>query len=507
MGSSAQDIVESRSGRLRGRRVNGAVVFRGIPYARPPTGALRFCAPQPPEPWGGIRDAGAFGPSAPQGKMFFPLPGSGIGATSEDCLFLNVATPAADGRRRPVLVWIHGGGFVIGSGSQPLYDAAPLARRGDVVVVTLNYRLGPLGFLDLASVCPDLEGAVANAGIRDQVAALEWVRDNIAAFGGDPANVTLFGESAGGMSVGTLLAMPSARGLFHRATAQSGGTFQFHTRESAARAARRFLGELGVEPSEAARVLRELPARRLLDTHQQTVFKLGRNPLLAFEPVVDGDSLPVSPLEAVQTGSAARVPLLVGTTRDEWNLFGALDPELKNLDDAGLVEKVASRTGGADAVALIDAYRCAREGFARTDPVALYLAIESDRIFRIPSIRLAEAHSRREPRTFMYLVTWKSPAMEGSLGACHGVELPLVFGTLGRGMDWLTGGGPEANAISERMMDAWIAFARSANPSHAGLPAWEAYEGERRATLLLGWRCTLEYAPAEVERRAWNGLL
>ncbi len=504
-------VVETPTGRLRGIEQDGIRIFRGIPYAAPPVGPLRFAAPRPPEPWSGVRDATEFGPSAPQAPMRLPLPGMDIGPQDEDCLYLNVYTPGTSGSR-PVMVWIHGGGFVIGSGSQPIYDGTALARRGDVVVVTLNYRLGPLGFLDLTEVCPELPGAVANAGLRDQIAALEWVRDHIAAFGGDPGRVTVFGESAGGMSVATLLAMPAARGLFHRAIPQSGAGHNVHTRESARRVAEHFLGKLGLSAREAATALREMPPDKLVDGQQQTLLDLGtRVGLLPFQPVVDGDSLPERPLEAVAAGAAEGVDLLTGTNRDEWKLFAFLDPGLASLDEDGLVARVAAQVGGSErAREIVRTYREAREGHRPADPRELFFAIESDRVFRIPAIRLAEAASRRHPGTWMYLFTWESPAMGGALGSCHALEVPFVFGAVGApGADLFVGTGPEAEALEARMMDAWVAFARSGDPSHPGLPGgrWPRYDEARRATLMLGPECAVELDPGERERRAFEGIL
>jgi para-nitrobenzyl esterase len=503
-------VVETAYGRVEGREAQGVQAFLGIPYARPPLGARRFAAPEPPEPWAGVRPAAAFGPSAPQNPMLLPLPGLDLGATDEDCLYLNVWTPGADAAPRPVLVWIHGGGFVIGSGSQSLYDGAALALRAGAVVVTINYRLGPLGFLYLADLCPGLDGAVGNAGLRDQVAALGWVRENVAAFGGDPADVTIFGESAGGMSVGTLLGAPSARGLFARAAAQSGAAHNVHTRETATRTAEAFLQGLGLEPAQAAGALRAIPVAKLLDTQQQTMFKLGTSlGLLPFQPLVDGDFLPEPPLEAVRRGVAAPVSLLAGTTRDEWKLFGMLETDLPTLDDAGLVAKVAARIRGADAAALVATYRRARAARgASTRPSELFLAIATDHVFRIPAIRLAEAQAAHQPDVYMYRMDWESPAFGGRLGACHAVELPFVFGTLDRpGAELFAGGGPEAHALSARMMDAWAAFARAGAPGHAELPAWQRYRPETRHTLVFGTPCRAIADPDGDERRCWDGVL
>jgi len=504
-------IVETSGGRLEGREEQGLQIFLGIPYAKPPVGARRFCAPEPASPWTGVRKAFEFGASAPQQSMMLPLPGMDVGAMDEDCLFLNVYTPAADGARRPVMVWIHGGGFVIGSGSQPVYDGAPLARRGEVVVVTINYRLGPLGFLYLKDLCPDLEGAAGNLGIRDQLTALTWVRDNIAAFGGDPKNVTIFGESAGGMSVGTLLGMPSARGLFARAIAQSGAAHNVNDREDATRVAAHFLEELGLSPAEAPAKLREVPPDKLLDSQQQTVLKLGTTlGLLPFQPLVDDESLLEPPLETIRAGCAADVALLTGTTRDEWKLFGMFDRGIRKLDEARLAKRLAKQLPGADIESLVETYRNARAGRAPAAAADLFFAIETDRIFRIPAIRLADAHAAHDSGTFFYQFTWESPSLGGALGACHALDLPFVFGVLDKqGAGLFAGGGPEAQRLSERMMDAWIGFARSGDPSHAGLPGgrWDPYDSERRATMILGPECAIELAPADAERRAWDGLL
>jgi len=501
-------IVETRSGRVEGFARDGVLVFRGIPYAQPPVGPLRFRAPRREQPWTGVRSGLEFGPSAPQRPLALPLPGMDVGSCDEDCLTLNVTTPAADTGRRPVLVWIHGGGFVIGAGSQPIYDATALARRGDAVVVTINYRLGPLGFLHLAEVCPELDGAVGNAGLRDQLAALAWVRENVAAFGGDPDCVTIFGESAGGMSVATLLAMPGAQGLFSRAIAQSGAAHNVHDLETATRVAAEFLAELDLSPALAAETLRELPPDKLLDLHQQTVLRLGSTAgPLPFQPVVDGDSLLQPPLDALRAGASADVELLTGTTRDEWRLFQFLDAKLATLDLDSLGKRLSAQLPDVDAAAIVEVYRGSRHAAKPSD---LLFAIETDRVFRIPAIRLAEARARHAAATWMYRFDWESPALGGALGACHAVELPFVFGALDApGAEFFAGVGPEAERLCARTMDAWIAFARSGDPRHADLPGgrFEAYDLEQRSTLVLGRECGVELDPGSAERRAWEGIL
>ena len=508
-------VVETRGGRLEGVQEEGLQSFRGVPFAKPPVGALRFAAPQPPEPWSGVRAARDFGPSAPQRVSEIEARfGLRVGKQSEDCLTLNITTPASDGARRPVMVWIHGGAFTIGSSSQKMYDLRPLARRGGAVMVGINYRLGALGFLDPAALGGETLGATANAGILDQVAALAWVRDNIEGFGGDPGNVTLFGESAGGMSVATLLGMPAARGLFHRAIAQSGAAHRVNRAEEAAEVATLWSREVGLEPG-SAKWLRELPLDAILRAQSRCVTVFERESARrAFCPSVDGRTLPEHPFEAIRGGLSRDIPVVVGTTRDEWKLFGVMDPRARELDEAGLLKRVEARLGGPEpagrARRLVEAYRRAREGRASTDPPELFFAIETDRVFRIPAVRLAEAqsaHRAHPPRTWAYLMCWESPLMGGALGACHGIDLPFVFGSVRRrGMQRYAGGGPDAERLSDRMMDAWLAFARSGDPNHPDLPAWEPYDAARRATMIFDREPELGFAPFDAERRAWAGI-
>jgi para-nitrobenzyl esterase len=408
------------------------------------------------------------------------------------------------------MVWIHGGAFIIGAGSQPIYDGAHLAGRGDVVVVTINYRLGPLGFLDLTRVCPDLPGAAPNCGMLDQVAALRWVHENIAAFGGNPDDVTIFGESAGGMSVGTLLAMPSARGLFHRAIPQSGAGHNFHREDGAARVAETFLSHLGLTPAEATQSLRELPAEKLVAGQSQTMATLEtQHGLLPFQPVVDGDVLPEAPVDCVRAGHASHVQLMTGHTRDEWKLFGFLDMKVYQLDHAGLVGKLSKLVPEVDTAELVETYRRARADRGQSvEPTELFFAIETDRIFRLPATRLVEAQSLHQPNTYLYRFDWESPALGGNLGACHAVELPFVFGTwAGPGGEMFSGHGPDADALGARTMDAWLSFARNGSPGHDALPAWPAYDTDDRPTLLLGKECRLAHDLDAPERLFWDGVL
>ena len=508
-------IVETRCGKLQGVDENGLTVFRGVPYARPPVGVLRLRAPRPPEPWAGVRDASRLGCSAWQNaSVLGPMIGFDVGEMSEDCLFLNIWTPACDGARRPVLVWIHGGAFILGSSSQSLYDGATMARRGDVVVVTLNYRLGSLGFLHLRDVCGDALPATGNEGILDQIAALAWVRDEIAAFGGDPGNVTLFGESAGSISVATLLGTPRAQGLFRRAILQSGAANFVASREQAALVTDTFLRALDLTPSpHVARALQEMPAAKMMGAQQQTFLALqARTRGLPFAPTLDGEVLPRHPFEAIRDGSAKDVAVLVGTNLDEMKLFGLMDPEARTLDDAKLLKRCEraipgnNPAGVSRARVAIDTYCRARAGRGEpTAPPDLWFAIDSDRAFRYPAMLLAEMQRTHQPHTYAYLFTWPSPFLEGVLGACHALELPFVFGTLADPLlANFSGSGPGADALAERIQDAWLAFARVSDPAHPGIGSWPAYDAERRATMLLGCECRVENAPREEERQVWE---
>jgi para-nitrobenzyl esterase len=505
MGTTA----EIAQGRLSGFEDAGLQVFLGIPFAKPPTGLLRFRPPRPAEPWSSVRDATRHGCSAPQAAMKLEkvMPGFDVGEQSEDCLYLNVFTPAADAARRPVMVWIHGGAYTLGSASQKMYDVRGLARQGDLVCVTINYRLGALAFTHLAGVDPALDTS-ACAGIQDQVQALRWVRENIAAFGGNPEQVTIFGESAGGFSVGTLLGMPEAKGLFERAMPQSGAAHLTNDAETGTRVARRLLEELGVAPGEVAK-LWELPWQAILKAQQEVERReLEGTHSRPFKPVVDGRALSQRPIDAIAGGLSADVPVVVGACRDEEKLFTLWDPTVGELDEPGLVKRVDALVPG-HGHALVDAYRQARAARgADTSAFELWCAIETDRVFRVPAVRLAEAQSRHQPATWSYLVTWESQAMGGKLGACHGIDLPFVFGQVGSKTGGIfAGSGPEAQRLSREMMGAWIAFARAGDPNHAELVSWPGHDETRRATMLFGRKSEVVEAPLEGERRAWEGIL
>ncbi len=488
--------VETRSGMLRGTQRDGVHVFRGVPFAAAPTGVRRFLPPQPPEPWTGVRDAAHAGPIAPQPPSpLDALFGEAAPTWDEDCLSLNIWTPALDDARRPVMVWIHGGAFVNGSGSTPWYDGTRFAAHGDVVVVTINYRLGAFGFLHVAPFDDRFTGA-ANAGILDQIAALEWVRDNIHAFGGDPAQVTIFGESAGGMSVGTLLGMPGAQGLFHRAIVQSGSASMVSSADAATDVAERVLAHLGLSPATVDKIS-ELPPEQILDA-QTAVFDQEWRLQLPFQPVIDGVYLPQHPLDAVASGRTGDVPLLIGTTAHEMTLFLVLDPALGNLDEAAVAQRMQEVFGDRGDAAL----RTYVRNHGRTPVSNVLVALETDRFFRIPAVRLAEAEVRHGRAAYVYLFAWETPAFGGVLRSCHALELPFVWDALDKGgVNVFTGDGPERLGLARDMHQRWIAFARTGDPD------WPRYDTERRPVMVFdGSGSRVVHDPAGDERRLWDGI-
>ncbi len=491
-------IVSTSYGRLRGARDGATVSFKGIPFAKPPLGALRFRGPQPPEAWDGLREATTYGSSALQAES--PVSKAlamEVGPVDEDCLYLNVWTPSPEGRR-PVMVWIHGGAFVIGSGSQELYNGSGLAARGDVVVVTLNYRLGAFGFLRLPAI-----GATGNEAIMDQEAALRWVRDEIPAFGGDPGNVTVFGESAGSISITALLAAPTARNLFHRVILQSGSANLLSAPEAAEGIGTQILEHLGLRAEDAAK-LRDVSAADLQAAQNAAT---PRSAGVSYAPVIDGTYIPRSTFEAAADGELAHLAIMAGTTQDELKLFAFMDPGAFQLDEAGLLARADGLTGGNGARAIVT-YRAARtaRGEAIT-PFETYEAIATDAAMRMPTLRLLEAQRPHNPAVYSFLFTHPSPSLGGMLGACHATDLPFVFGTYEiEAMKTFVGEGPEVAALSSRVQDAWLAFARSGTPSREGLPAWHPYDPTARVTAILGPGGPFASAPREPERAFWQSL-
>ncbi len=504
-------VVSVAQGRLRGVWRGDLWSFSGIPYGRAPVGPLRWRPPLEAESWSEIRDASTFGPIAPQSAavpgITSPADPAASEPHSEDCLSLNVWTPelpesptVAPGRGRPVMVFLHGGGFTSGSGSVFLYRGGELVRNGDAVVVTINYRLGALGFLGHRDLS-DPDGLVGNWGIQDQLAALRWVRENIATFGGDPGAVTIFGESAGGFSVSMLLGTPAAHGLFRRAIVQSGGA-HVHDLDEAERSGQRLASVLGLASCTRAS-LEHVPATELVAATEE----LGkRHPdpgmlPLPFLPVVDGVLLPQHPLAAVANGAAAGIDLLIGTNRDELTLFGLGNPALMALDEDGVTRWVGNAAPEMPGSEVIDAYRSARE--SRADSVeanAIWVAVGTDIVFRWPSLQLAAAHVAGGSSAFVYLFDWESPAFGGILGSCHALELPFVFGTVNEPtVQVFSGGGPAVEKLSSQMQRAWLAFAATGDPGHDGIGSWRRWTPADRATMIFGADTRLETAPQDEE--------
>jgi para-nitrobenzyl esterase len=499
---------------VRGREDGDVLAFAGMPFAAPLTGALRFLPPEPPLPWAGLRDATRFGPAAPQLSLpVFAFINAAGRTAGEECLTLNVWTPACDAGRRPVLVWIHGGAFLVGSGATPVYNGADLAARGDVVVVTLNYRLGALGFAQLGLARRGALRESTNLGLRDQIAALEWVRDNVARFGGDPACVTVFGQSAGAMSVGALLGAPRARALFRRAICQSGAGDHVLSRDAGRAIAERYLAALGDPTLEA---LAQLPLEALLRAQREVMAqRASYTELMTFLPAVDGDLIPEQPIDALRRGAARNHDLMTGVTSEEWKMFGVVDPGIGRFDGIDLEARLrdvlpalfaSAPTPKRAARELRDALA---ERGAATDARSVWHAFQSARTFVRPAARLAEAQHAAGGAIRTYVVNWRAAAAPRTIGACHAIELPFVFGTtrhpLARG---LTGIGFAAPRLTRQIQSAWIAFARSGDPSHHGLPGWPAFEPERRPTMLLGKRCELAEAPLDPDRQVlsrWSG--
>lgn len=466
--------IDSPSGRLRGERLDDADVFRAIPYAAPPVGQRRFRPPAPIEPWTGERDALSFGASAPQLTGTLEAYFGGRAAEhSEDCLTLNVWAPRGEGPH-PVMVWIHGGAFVTGAAATPWYSGRPFARSG-CVLVSINYRLGALGFTHLADHDGERFAASGNLGLLDQVAALQWVSDNIAAFKGDAGNVTIFGESAGGASVVALLATPAARGLFHKAIAQSPSITQLRTRERAKEAADELLAALQLDPTDVGGIV-DVPLDQLIAA-QAELIKDPAKGFTAFAPTPDGLVLPSRPSEALADGAAGGVPVLLGATRDEMHLFTFADPAYATMDDVALRAR-AERVFDGNAAAALTAYRAARPGYS---PGQLASAIATDQTFRVPADRAADALEATGSPVWSYWFTYPSPAFDGLLGACHGLEIPFVFGNLHqRGVQLFTGDGDDRLPIGAQMHGAWVAFARD------GDPGWPGWDPAQRATRVFG---------------------
>lgn len=502
-------IVNTKLGKVQGYNKDGVNKFKGIPYAKPPVGKLRFNPPVPPEPWSEVFNATEYGPICPQpSTILTAMFVKKLKHSERDCLTLNIWVPEQNQGRLPVMFWIHGGGFTTGSGAE--LDGTHLARRGNVIIVSINYRLGSLGFLYIP-------GKTANVGLLDAIEALKWVRENIEAFGGDPNNVTLFGESAGAVAVCTLMVMPAAKGLFHRVIAESGASHPiFYSRSIRKKASDRLIEKLNIKEGDIE-ALREVPVETIikLDPSNQSSEDGARftSGVPTIGPVIDGTTLPDQPLKMIQNGYAKDIELIIGTNLEETKLYTALARKPPKIDEERMTKTItnlvkALRQDEHKGKKMIEIYQKARnEANVSIEPSEILEAFLTDFAFRIPAIQFAEAQYQNQPNTYMYLFTWKSPALGGRLGSCHALELPFVYGLLS---DKKVGIFPrkteETEIISKAMMDSWSAFAKTGNPNHGGIPEWLKYNIEKRSTILFGNDIKIVDSPFDKERAAWDGI-
>jgi para-nitrobenzyl esterase len=478
-------VARTASGPVRGLREDGLLVFRGLRYGAD-TGPRRFRPPMAPTPWKDPLPCLAYGHASPQrGKET---------DQSEDCLFLNIWTPGADNGRRPVMLYIHGGAYATGSGSSPLYDGTRLAVRGDVVVVTVNHRLGPFGYLYLNRLIPGFEDG-GNAGMLDLVLALRWVRDNIAAFGGDPQRVMLFGQSGGGAKIATLMAMPAAKGLFHRAATMSGQQLTASGPGNATRRTQALLEALKARPEDLA----TMPAARILEGLGATDPVIGSGGVY-FGPVLDERSLTRHPFYPDAPPQSAGVPMIIGNTHDETRGFFS-DPETFALTWDELPGRLIPQMRvDIDPHLVVARYRQLYPAYSPTD--VFFAATTAARSWRAAIVE-AELRAAQGSPAFAYQLDWASPKDGGKWGAPHTLDIPLVFGTLDAPGS-ITGVGEDARRVSGLMMDAFIRFARGGDPNGAGLPAWEPYSLARRQTMVWNVEPKLVDDPRGEERKLFE---
>ena len=490
-------IATTTAGQVRGYLSGKVSVFKGIPYAASTAGSARFMAPRQALPWKGIREAKELAERAPQNGSPGLMPEEAVSVSqepmSEDCLHLNVWTPALrDGGKRPVMVWFHGGGYSVGSGGNGRYDGTNLCSRQDVVLLTVNHRLNVFGYLYLADLGGSKYADSGNAGMLDCVAALQWIRDNIAEFGGDPGNVTLFGESGGGGKVMTLMAMPAAKGLFHRAIAQSGLAIRQSTPGEATKTATRVMTQLDLKPNQVDE-LQQVSQERLLAAIEKMT------PPAGFSPVVDGKALPTHPFDPKAPDLSSEVPLILGSNATEVTFFG--DTPLDPIDEATLLEHVErfTRVDAAGASELVALYRKRRPSVSNEH---LYQLIASDYWFTVDVATVAarKAAAGKAP-AYVYRFDKETPVRDGKLHSPHSLEIPYVFDTLDVS-EAITGKEADRYPLAVQMSRAWASFARHGDPNYLGLPVWPAYTAEQREVIVFDKICRVLKDPYREERLA-----
>jgi para-nitrobenzyl esterase len=496
-------VADTAFGKVRGVDADGIKIFRGVPYGASTAGKNRFMPPVDPAKWSGVLETREFGHSAPQsepgarrGTSDIAVAAAGLPSEGEDCLVLNVWTPAVnDGKRRPVMFWCHGGGFSSGSGSSPGTDGTNLARRGDVVVVSINHRLNVLGFTYLAEFGgPDFAQS-GDVGMLDIVHALKWVRQNIEHFGGDPNTVTIFGQSGGGRKVGTLLAMPSAKGLFHRAIIESGPTMTLVEQNQATKVASELLAKLGLNKSQV-RELQNLPVEKIMSAYFAVMRSMNVDQMtMGFSPTVDGKAVPRHPFAPAASDVSASVPLMLGSTRTE--LTTSANAELFSLNEEGLRTRIQTLLGD-HASHVIDVYQKANPGASPSD---IYFLIASDNRYGAPVMKIAERRAAlQKGPVYLYYFRWETPLNGGRLKSPHTIEIPFAFDNIKTNR--MTKDSPDAPALADKVSSAWIAFARSGNPNTSKLPQWPAFNPKDRPTMVFNNQSKVENDPLREQRIA-----
>lgn len=500
-------IIETVAGKVRGHSESGIHSFLGIPYGEPTGGENRFKPARPKAPWTGIFEANEFGDRAPQIDISMPDSPSGrlwrfaTNTMSEDCLVLNVWTPATDNKKRPVLFWCHGGGFFSGSGHEPDYHGANLARNNDVVVVTVNHRLNALGYCYLGDSMGEEYSDSGNVGMLDLVLALEWVRDNISQFGGEPGNVTIYGQSGGGSKVSTLLAMPAAEGLFHKAVIMSGPGVEMSEIEDAERDTSELLGKLNLSKNEISK-LQTVPAKDLVASSFTRPSLTARTTRRGFGPVVDGRSLPAHPFNPSAPTVSKSVPIMIGYTEFESTTFLMNDPKFGSLNEDELLERVQLMVEPSHAESLIKGYR---DLYPEDSPTYVLSRLVTDHRFLLGSFTIADRKFEQgSAPVYSYVVTWETPILDGILRSPHGVDMALFFDNVEVARDGLLGPGPEPQQLSDMLSKSLTSFAKSGDPNNAGIPQWFAYDPEDRSTMIFDVPSHAKEDPFQAQRNLWE---